>query len=85
MHFTITTLKAFVSIDKDGDEGIVACLTNQGWLPLIAADDRRLKELYVLASREEFPVSGYKVIQFSVRQDITEDVHKKFKDVDLDV
>jgi hypothetical protein len=32
-----------VSVDDDGSEGVCAIRTDNGWLPLVAADEKRLE------------------------------------------
>lgn len=45
----IKSLWAFVSIDNDGDEGVCAAMLGDIAVPLIAADEKRLKSLRPLA------------------------------------
>ena len=49
--FRITDLWVFVGIDEDGDEGVIAMAAPNlgGAIPLIAADEKRRKELEPIA------------------------------------
>lgn len=48
--FKIEAIWAYVAVDPDdGDEGVVAYETPGGWLPLIAADEKRLNLLRPMA------------------------------------
>jgi hypothetical protein len=51
LGFRIEKIWAFVSTqaDDDNDEGVVAALINGSWMPLIAADEKRLQDLMPLA------------------------------------
>jgi hypothetical protein len=54
-------------------------LTNGTWLPLICADEERVKQMYPIAEAiTEEAKKPYRVLQFLVRVDVTEDVVKKF-------
>lgn len=49
--FRIDEIWAFISIGADGDEAVVASFfPGTGWLPLIAADQRRLDMLRPIAA-----------------------------------
>lgn len=49
-HLRIDAVWAFVSVDENGDEGLVAApLPGFGLTPLIAADEKRLNSLIPLA------------------------------------
>lgn len=43
--FKVTDLWAYVQVGEDGDEGILAMLHQGVWLPMIGADEARLKSL----------------------------------------
>jgi predicted pyridoxine 5'-phosphate oxidase superfamily flavin-nucleotide-binding protein len=46
----IDALWAFISVDKDGHEGVIAApLGNMGTVPLVAADEARLQSLMPIA------------------------------------
>lgn len=49
--FRITELWVFVGIDEDGDEGVMAMAAPElgGGLPMIAADEKRRKQLEPIA------------------------------------
>lgn len=43
--FRITKLRAYTSIGKDDEEGIVAFMMHGVWYPLICADEERFKQM----------------------------------------
>jgi hypothetical protein len=80
-NFTITKVTAFVAIDpKDGDEGIMAFEGANGvMMPLVCADEARIQSMLPIAEM----ISGetrtaYRIIQFSVREDVTDQVKEKY-------
>lgn len=75
----IKTVTAFVSEDATG-EGIMAFLRPDGiWIPMVAADEERMISLYPHAV-EVAEKSGvdFKVLQFTNRNDITEEIKQKY-------
>lgn len=51
LGFRIITLHAFIAKGSDNDEGVVAAKFGDTWLPLIAADEKRLEQLKPLAQK----------------------------------
>jgi hypothetical protein len=50
MSFRIESIHAFVSVDENGEEGVIASLGPNGvWTPLIAADEAKLEVLRPIA------------------------------------
>lgn len=49
--FRIEQVWAFLATDDDGTEGIVSILRGSHWMPLIAADERRLTDLTPLVEK----------------------------------
>jgi len=47
--YRIRELWVFVSIDADGDEGMCAFMSETGWMPMIAADMKRVDSLRPIA------------------------------------
>lgn len=48
----IKTLHAFISEDKDGNEGVIGQLMpDNTWVAFVAADQARINSLYPLAQR----------------------------------
>jgi len=47
--YRITKVWIFVSVDEDGDEGVCAFMGSQGWMPMVAADEKRLHSLIPVA------------------------------------
>ena len=79
MAFTITKLTAFVAIDEDNEEGIMGFRSADGWMPLVCANEARVKSMYPVAEQIS-KVSGksYRILQFSQRKDVTEEIKNKF-------
>lgn len=42
---TIEKLWAYISVDQNKNEGVVAVKTEGGWLPCVAADEERISSL----------------------------------------
>lgn len=83
-NFVITKVTAFVAIDpKDGDEGVIGFLSDSGWMPLVCADEARIQQMLPIAE-ELKATSGkdYRIIQFSVREDVTDQVKEKYQSRD---
>lgn len=50
--FRIDSIYAYLAIDpEDGDEGICAFRSAMGWMPMVAADQRRLDSLRPIAEQ----------------------------------
>lgn len=79
-NFVITKVTAFVAIDpNDGDEGVIGFKTDNGWLPLICADEDRIKQMFPIAEKLRTDTGqDYSIIQFSVREDVTDEVKAKY-------
>lgn len=79
-NFKITTVTAFVAIDpEDGDEGIIGFLSDSGWMPMVCADEARIRQMLPIAEDLK-AISGkdYRIIQFSIREDVTDQVKEKY-------
>jgi len=79
----IEKMFAFVSVDKNGNEGVIATtLPGMGPIitPLMGADMKMMERLYPIA-KEISQISGapFKVLEFCIRTDITDQVKEKFK------
>lgn len=79
-NFVINEVHAIVSVDpKDANEGVIATLLNDAWMPLISADNERLEFIIKEAERLSKAAGiSYKVIRFSSREDVTEQVKKDY-------
>ena len=79
-NFVITKITAFVAIDPiDGDEGILAFNSDTGWMPLVCADEDRIKSMIPVAEEiSQATGKKYRIIQFSVREDVTDEVKAKY-------
>jgi hypothetical protein len=73
--FKITTLTAYISVDKDGEEGVLGASLpgTDMFMPLIGADHARIVSYKPLAEQIA-KASGMRVVlaQFSVRTDLEE-------------
>jgi hypothetical protein len=73
LGFRITQLWAYLAVqgEDDDDEGVAAIRINNQWMPLVAADEKRLKDLTPwalrLANESGIPI---KLARFDVRTDI---------------
>jgi hypothetical protein len=74
-YLYIDKIVAFVSVDKDGHEGVLGMNTPDGWMPLIGADEVKVKQLYPIAVQiSEIYGMKFRVLEFTTRNDITEQV-----------
>jgi|GEM_PF-6275845 len=82
MNKTIDTITAFVHTDETNQEGIIAlCMDGTTWLPCVGADHDRIVSLYPRVKQSmEQQGKDFKLIQFSTRSDITDDIKKQFED-----
>lgn len=79
MSFKIETVTAFVSIDKNGEESVMAVYNNCQWMPLICADEERIKSMAPIAENlKKMSGKDYRIIQFSFRRDITIEIKEKY-------
>jgi hypothetical protein len=71
MSFRCTTMWAFLSIDEDDDEGVIAVRMPNGWMPLVAADEKRLEDLRPFVTHAVAD-SGrtVRLARFTVREDV---------------
>lgn len=79
MAFKITTVTAFVSVGKDGEEGVMAFHSNDGWHPMVCADEERIRIVFSIAE-EISRDSGtpFRILQFSERKDVTDEIKQNF-------
>lgn len=68
----IEHLWAFVSVDPtDGNEGVVTCQLNGMLLPMIAADEDRLRLLKPMAEGAAvWTTNPIKLVKFTVREEV---------------
>jgi len=80
-NFKITTLTAFVAIDpENGDEGVMGFKTNNGWIPLVCADEARIKQMLPIAEQISSETgTKYRILQFSTREDVTDQVKDQYR------
>lgn len=80
-HLVIERISAVVSVDDDGNEGILGSMNpaNGQWMPFIAADPERLSQLVPMAE-EISQITGitYRVLQFTGKVDITAEAKEKY-------
>ncbi len=80
MSFKLSTVTAFVAIDKDnGDEGIISFQNNNIWMPMVCGDEERIAQMLPIAERicKEAGTS-FRILQFSVRTDVTDLIKAKY-------
>lgn len=80
MGFVITSLSAIVAIDPNsGDEGVWGFNDGVSWIPMVCADEERLKIILPMAENmaKQYGLE-YKVVQFSIREDVTKAAKEKF-------
>lgn len=67
---------AFLGVDEDGNEGVMATQAGPTMLPLIAFDEARLKDIRSLASKVMANATDgpkkVKLVRFSHREDLEE-------------
>lgn len=71
MAFNIETIHAFLSVDEDGCEGVVAILDKKTemWMPLISGDSDRLKSMEVAAMHiKKETGETIRLVKFSTRE-----------------
>ncbi len=72
-------ITVFVSVDADGNEGIIGQLINDKWMPFVIGDDsdEKIKRLLSLAVRLKNQTGiPFKILKFTTREDITEKFYK---------
>ncbi len=77
--FKIETVTAFVADDTEG-EGVLGAMMPDGvMMPLVCADSKRVESMYPIAVNIcRLTGKRLKVLQFSLRTDITEAIHKLY-------
>jgi hypothetical protein len=77
----IDTLTAYVATGEDGqdDEGVMAYFQpGHGWIPMVGADMDRVRALLPIAEKVAAAAGKpYRVLEFSVRRDVTAEVKAK--------
>lgn len=81
-NIVISSITAFVSIDKDGNEVVIGQLMPDGaWMPFICADEARIAFILPLAIEvSRMTKVPFKIVQFGSRVDLTEKVTHEFND-----
>lgn len=77
--FRMTTIHCIVAIDDNDEEGIPAITVPfHGSLPLIAANEERLIQITTMAQKVADDMGkNFKIVRFSMREDIGEIRSKK--------
>jgi hypothetical protein len=67
----IGAMWAFLAIDSDGDEGVCAFKGPTTWMPMVAADEKRLSSLRQMAQKlaNERGVT-IRLVKFTAREDL---------------
>jgi hypothetical protein len=72
--FRIAEVFVYASVDRDGDEGVIAMATpGGGWLPAIMADRERLKSLKPYADQMRRQGHKIRLVRLSVREELTDE------------
>jgi hypothetical protein len=75
----ISQVTAFVSLDENGNEGVLGAKLGETFYPLICADDERIQQMFPIAEdiskTMEMP---YRVLRFSAREDVTEQIKLQY-------
>jgi hypothetical protein len=80
MAFEIKTITAYVAVDKDGEEGIIATRMGEVWMPLVCADEKRVASMYNAAKQIcAIDNKEFKVLRFAVREDVTDETKAKYE------
>lgn len=81
MAFVIQTITAFIG-EEDGEEGVWGFRDQKtgAWVPMVCADEKRVETLYPIALEiQEAIGKPFRVLQFSVRTDITDETKAKYE------
>jgi len=81
MGFVVDELFAFVSIDEDGDEGVIAVqlTTSDTMMPLVAADLMRVQEMIPFAEAiREQTGHTYKLKHFTLLGEVSDEYLEQF-------
>lgn len=74
----IDKLTAYVAIGENGadDEGVMAYFQpGHGWIPMVGGDQERVRSLLPIAEKLSAATQKpYRVLEFSVRRDVTAEV-----------
>lgn len=69
----IESITAIVSVDSDGNEGIMAFSHNGMMMPMVCADHARLDSLFLMAQHiSQESGMPFRVLEFSNRADLTD-------------
>ena len=75
----IETITAFVGTDELGNEGLIGFKGPQGWVPMVCADEDRVKQLFPIAeTMSEVTGKSFRVIRFDSQTDVTEEMTTKY-------
>lgn len=69
-YMKIDKVYAFVQVDTDKNEGIPAFRTNDGFMPLIAADWDRIESLMPMVREMQSTGHEIKLLEFSSRKEL---------------
>ncbi|MFA6972511.1 MAG: hypothetical protein WC208_14095 [Gallionella sp.] len=77
MDKIINEIFAFVATETDGSEGIIGMNLDGQWFPLVGANMARVNSLYPVAKEIQLRTGRpFRVLKFSNKQDITEEVRR---------
>lgn len=71
MNERIDTLFAFIAVDDDGSEGVMAFMSPEGWMPMVGADEARINSLKPIAQQMSSWTKKQVVLtRFTAREDV---------------
>jgi hypothetical protein len=69
----IVELYVFVSVDKAGNEGVMAFQSGRIFYPMVGADLDRVKSIIPMAEKiAKAAKSDYRILKYSIREDVTD-------------
>lgn len=81
MGFVVNELYAFVCVDEDGDEGVLAATMGETLLPLVGADLERVTSLVPIADNiSDAAGLPYKLLRFELAGEVNEEFIEQLRD-----
>lgn len=60
-----------LSVDDDGTEGVCAFMSNNGWVPLVAADENRLADIRKMARQIAYSENRLvRIVRMTTREEV---------------
>lgn len=76
----MTSITVIMGVDPaTGDEGVWGFSSEGQWIPMVCADENRLRDIYPIAVEMSKEIGvAFRVVQFDKRNDVTEAVAKLY-------